>query len=547
MASLQYKRPFQNLIWDYVKLKLARTPTCLRVIHRVMTSTTATTTRTTVATAEFENGLFGLSRKRLAFEICEDQDQESDNRDAKKRALNDCGLLTPPSSPVKLGLKSSPSGTSANSVYSGTKAVLQRCSKISHTGFDGCLPTRKTQFAQIMQFLTNSLSSGHGDSLYVTGPPGTGKTAQVDLLIREKFLTLVLEQPRLQHDPELLNTSFFKTDENNYQPVAVISINCIAINSAESIFAKIYHSFAKQPTTTVRTADDLQQFMKNHPKTTFVVILDEMDKLVTSSLQNTNATRHIFDLFLMAKLPHLKFVLIGIANSLDIKDRFLSRLNLRQELVPQTVSFAPYTAEQMSEIVMEKLKTLDMEPIIQPIAIKFAAKKCSGNTGDLRKLFDILRSSVEIVELNSFKLRNPTGSKTSAAKVTLAHVAKVFATLHNNFSTKSRITKLNMQQRLVLCSLIHREKSDIFQTQTSLDEAYEYYARLLHQKDTISPLERNEFLEICNALETCGVVNIVQGKSQGKTRHIVRFIRSNVDKKEFTDEISKMQSLKTYL
>ncbi|CEP64407.1 AAA family ATPase CDC6 LALA0_S11e03422g [Lachancea lanzarotensis] len=519
---------------------------CSGLINHAMISTAKTTT---AATAEYENGILGLGRKRLAFEICEDQnqDEELNSHIAKKRATNDCGLLTPPGSPVKLAFKKNVPGTTAGSVYSRTKAVLQRCSKLSHIGFEGCLPTRNAQFTQIMQFLTSSISSGHGDSLYVTGPPGTGKTAQVDLIIREKFPTLVLEQPRLQHDPELLNTSFFKADENNYQSVAVVSINCIAINNAESIFAKIYHSFAKQPTMMVRNADDLQQFMKKHTQTTFVVILDEMDKLVTSSLQDTNATKHIFDLFLMAKLPFLKFVLIGIANSLDMKDRFLSRLNLRQELVPRTVSFAPYTAEQMSEIVMEKLKTLDTDTIIQPIAIKFAAKKCSGNTGDLRKLFDILRSSVEILELESFKLRNPSGLKSDAVKVTLAHVAKVFATLHNNFSTKSRITKLNMQQRLVLCSLVHRERSDIFQTQTSLDDAYEYYARLLHQKDTISPLERKEFLEICNALESCGVVNIAQGKSQGRTRHIVRFIRSNVDKKEFTDEISKMPSLKAYL
>ncbi|SCU99525.1 LAME_0G03510g1_1 [Lachancea meyersii CBS 8951] len=515
----------------------------------ISTSTSATTT--TVATTEHANDILGLGRKRLAFEICEDSDQDQDLPVTKKQITNDHGLVTPPSSPVKLHFKSSSGSLSSpgtsSSTYSRTKAVLQRCSKISHIGFEACLPTRRTQFNQIMQFLTHSIDSGHGDSLYVTGPPGTGKTAQVDLIMREKFLTLVLDQPHLKHDAGLLNASFFQTGKSTYQSVAVISINCIAIYNAESIFAKIHQSFAKQPSQTVRNADDLQQFMKSHPNTTFVVILDEMDKLVTSNLQDTNATKHIFDLFLMAKLPFLRFVLIGIANSLDMKDRFLSRLNLRQELVPQTVSFAPYTAEQMSEIVMEKLKTLDVEPIIQPIAIKFAAKKCSGNTGDLRKLFDILRSSVEVVELESFKLKKPTNLKCSVAKVTLAHVAKVFSTLHNNFSTKSRICKLNMQQRLVLCSLVHRERSDIFQTQTSLDEAYEYYTRLLRQKDTISPLERSEFLEICNALETCGVVNIVQGKSSGKTRHIVRLIRSNVDKKEFSDEISKMPSLKSYL
>ncbi|SCU96953.1 LADA_0H03664g1_1 [Lachancea dasiensis] len=492
-------------------------------------------------TISLENGLFG-SRKRLSFEICEDPQ-------TVKRFQ---GLVTPPASPekcmkvknVELSISPKRLNFGANSVYSRTKAVLQRCSKVD-LDTQACLPTRDAQFGKILEFLNRTLSSGHGDSLYVTGPPGTGKTAQLDLIMREKFQTLILEQPHLKQDTTLLNTAFFQTAKTTYQPVAMVSINCIAISNAESIFAKIHHSFAKQPSRVARTAEDLQTFIKCHPDTTFIVILDEMDKLVTSSLQDTNATRHIFDLFLMAKMPQLRFVLIGIANSLDMKDRFLTRLNLRQELLPDTVSFAPYTAEQMFEIVMGRLQTLHMDPVIQPIAIRFAAKKCSGNTGDLRKLFDILRSSVEVVELENIKNRRLASGP--ICKVTLAHVAKVFSTLHNNFSTKSRISKLNMQQRLVLCSLVHREKSDIFQTQASLDESYEYYSRLLHQRDTISPLERNEFFEVCNALETCGVVNIVQGKSSGRTKHIVKFIKANVDKKEFSDEISKLASLKTYL
>ena len=176
---------------------------------------------------------------------------------------------------------------------------------------------------------------------------------------------------------------------------------------------------------------------------------------------------------------------------------------------------------------------------------KRQAKRCSGNTGDLRKVFDIMRSSIEVVELSNIKNRHSLEGP--PAKVTLSHVAKVFSTLQGNFSTKSRISKLNMQQQLVLCSLVHREKIDLFQTQTSLDEAYDYYSKLLSRKDNISPLKRNEYFEICNALETCGVVNIVQGKSTGKTKHVVKLIKANVDKQEFEDEIKKVASLKNYL
>lgn len=480
------------------------------------------------------------TRKRLAF--------EDEPRTVKKM----CGLITPPASPEKaVNIRSVPLSVSPKrlnfgplSIYSRTKALLQRCANVE-IGDEAYLPTRMEQYTEIMGFLKRVIDSDSGDSVYITGPPGTGKTAQVDLIIREKFQMLALGGPQLKHEAGLSNTFFFETSTSEFKSVAIASINCIAINNPESIFAKIYESFASDASEQVRSAEDLQKFILSHPNTTFIVILDEMDKLVTSTLQDANATKHIFDLFLLAKLPKVKFGLISIANSLDMKDRFLSRLNLKRELLPKTITFPPYTAEQMYDIVMQKLTAAGNELVIQPAAIRFAAKKCSGNTGDLRKLFDVLRSSIEVVELAAIKNRH--SSDGHVTKVTLAHVAKVFSTFMNNSSTKSRLSKLNMQQRLVLGSLVHREKFDIFQTQCSMDDAYDYYTKLLDQKNAISPLKRNEFLEICNALETCGVVHLAQGKSFGKTRHLVKFIKSNVDKREFDDEVGKLALLKEIL
>lgn len=477
------------------------------------------------------------------------------------------GLATPPASPEKKRNSASVPTTASpkrlvfgsQSIYSRTKALLQRSSTVSLD--ESHLPTRQNEYAAIMHFLSTTISSLRGNSLYITGPPGTGKTAQLDLIVREQFQSLVLgSADRVpKHEEGLANTAYFETSPGVYASVALVTINCIAVSQPAAIFAKIHQSFATQDDPTVRTMEDLQRFMQRHPNTTFVVILDEMDKLVTSTLQDTSATKTIFDLFLLAKLPHTRLALVGVANSLDMKDRFLSRLNLRRDLLPQTVSFQPYTADQMYEIVMQKLQTLDEDPVLQPMAIKFAAKKCSGNTGDLRKLFDVLRSSIEIVELEQIKKRMSRAAAADAAadaaaaadtiapRVTLAHVAKVFSTHMNSSSTKSRISNLNMQQKMVLCSLVHRERTDIFQSQASLDDAYDYYTKLLSRKNALASLKRNEFLESCNALESCGVVNIAQGRSAGKTKHTVRLIKVNVDEREFQDEVSKTELLKRLL
>ena len=104
-----------------------------------------------------------------------------------------------------------------------------------------------------------------------------------------------------------------------------------------------------------------------------------------------------------------------------------------------------------------------------------------------------------------------------------------------------------MQQRVILCSLVQREKTDIFQSSCTLDDAFSYYVKLLNSKNVFKPMNRNEFLEICNALETCGLVEISTGKSPGKTRHMVKLIKTTVDEKEFTREISKTEILKNFL
>ncbi|QLG71546.1 hypothetical protein HG535_0B05900 [Zygotorulaspora mrakii] len=477
----------------------------------------------------------------------------------KKRAKTREFLLTPSSSPQKLVF-------GKESIYSKTKTLLQRSSRVIAQP-DGSLTTRRKQYDEIMEFLNEHIGGHVSSSLYLTGPPGTGKTAQVESIIRNKFLPVVLpsltassiKKPAEALADGLKNTSYYETVDCSVESVSIASINCIAINDPTTIFTKIYDSLAVKTGSgrPVKTMTDLQEFMESYSKTTtFVVILDEMDKLVNSSYNDTQSTRVIFELFLLAKLPTIRLALIGIANSLDMKDRFLSRLNLRQDLLPKTIVFNPYTSEEMFEIIMNRLQGSDDQAdcIFKPMAIKFAAKKCSGNTGDLRKLFDVLRSSIEIVELQMVASKiNPSkylpceDSDQNLVQVGLPHVAKVFAQFMNNSSTRSRISKLNMQQKMVLCAIVHREKLDIFQSHCSLDDTYDYYVNLMKKRDSLSPLKRNEFLEICNALETCGVATIFQGKSQGKTRHLTKLIKSSVDTKEFEDEISKIELLKNLI
>lgn len=475
--------------------------------------------------------------------------------------------VTPESSPEKLQFGS-------QSIFLRTKALLQKSSELVNlNSSDGALPARTAEYEQVMNFLAKAISEHRSDSLYITGPPGTGKTAQLDMIIRQKFqsLPLSLSTPRskdvLRHtNPNLQNLSWFELPDGRLESVAVTSINCISLGEPSSIFQKIFDSFQdlNGPTLQIKNMQHLQRFLEPyHKKTTFVVVLDEMDRLLHANTSETQSVRTILELFLLAKLPTVSFVLIGMANSLDMKDRFLSRLNLDRGLLPQTIVFQPYTAEQMYEIVIQKMSSLPTI-IFQPMAIKFAAKKCAGNTGDLRKLFDVLRGSIEIYELEKRFLLSPArGSLNSAqvpltpttspvkksypepqGKIGLNYIAKVFSKFVNNNSTRTRIAKLNIQQKLILCTIIQSLKLN---SDATIDESFDHYIKAITKTDTLAPLQRNEFLEICTILETCGLVSIKKTKCKGKTKRFVDKIDVDLDMREFYDEMTKISILKPFL
>lgn len=477
--------------------------------------------------------VIGLKKRKLVFES---------EVDVKKRRHLPSPAGSPAGSPVK-----------SLSLTARTKACLQRSAAIEQ---QGGLVSRDGQYKAIVDFLSSSMLQGVSNSLYITGPPGTGKTAQLNAILKNNFTTAA-------DAGDITNMHTFTLPNGEVEKVAIISINCITVNDPSSIFNKIFVSLLANDSTstnyryTVKSMLDLKNFIQKYSKEmSFVVILDEMDKLVQSNSTSISATKVIFELFLLAKLPDIKLLLISIANSLDLKDRFLSRLNLRQDLLPETIVFQPYSSEQMYDIVSHRISQVILpheQNIFNPMAIRFAAKKCSGNTGDLRKLLDILRNSIELFEMEQLtqakKFRTDENDQIvvpdrTTPKVGLQHVAKVFTQINNINSTRSMIMKLNMQQRIVLCSLIHRQRVDIFQGQCTIDEAYDYYVKLLGRNENFVALKRNEFLEICNALEMMGVANIFNGRISGKRRPISRFIKATVDQNEFNQEMSRFELLK---
>lgn len=146
-----------------------------------------------------------------------------------------------------------------------------------------------------------------------------------------------------------------------------------------------------------------------------MVVLDEIDHLLT---KNQDV---LYKLFEWCSIEGSRLVLFGIANALDMTDRFLPRLKARN-CEPQLLNFNPYQVAEIQAIIMDRLVSLEktgqshprssetdgeakpsVVPLMQKAAIEFCARKVAAATGDLRKALDICRQTIEMVEAEAKK------------------------------------------------------------------------------------------------------------------------------------------------
>ncbi|KAJ0977134.1 hypothetical protein J5N97_012608 [Dioscorea zingiberensis] len=80
-------------------------------------------------------------------------------------------------------------------------------------------------------------------------------------------------------------------------------------------------------------------------------IVDEMDYLITKD----QAVLH--DLFMLSTPPYSRCILIGIANAIDLADRFLPRLE-PLNCKPTVVTFYAYSKAQILKIIQQRLSVL---------------------------------------------------------------------------------------------------------------------------------------------------------------------------------------------
>ena len=431
-------------------------------------------------------------------------------------------------------------GGSIATVYSQARQIFTRSTE------PGRLVGREAEREELTKFVQECIDNTSGGCTYVSGPPGTGKSAMV-------------------HEV----TEGFETSATTKKAY----INCMSMKTSKDLYGNLLENLCED--IEVLEGDEVKTLQgmfvpRKTSKAVYIVTLDEIDHVLSLDLEI------LYKLFEWSLQKASRLILVGIANALDLTDRFLPRLKARN-LKPQLLPFLPYTSTQIKTVITSRLKSLvppnsptpDFVPFLHPAAIELCSRKVAGQTGDLRKAFDICRRAIDLIESDTkqkheqalkdlmlqdspskrpleenVNLSSPAGSLPrtavstkslaqslatltveTAPRALISHVNKITSATFGN-GANQRLKALNLQQKAALCALVALEKrkreaaTNVMDTPSKSKNAaptikalYGVYCMLCTRDSVLHPLTSTEFRDVVGSLETLSLISAVDGRN----------------------------------
>lgn len=254
------------------------------------------------------------------------------------------------------------------------------------------LPCREEEFNTVYTHLEAAISAGSGTCIYISGTPGTGKTATVREVVAQ------------------LNASVLAEEIDDF---IFVEINGMKITEPHQSYSLLWEAL-KGERVSPSHALGLLETEFDHPsprRVPCVVLMDELDQLVTKD-QSV-----MYNFFNWPGLRHSRLIVLAVANTMDLPERTLSN-KISSRLGLTRITFPGYTYEQLQAIISSRLANVPGK-IVEPDAVQFASRKVAAVSGDARRALDICRRAVEIAESEVTEDGNPllaTPSKRARAK-----------------------------------------------------------------------------------------------------------------------------------
>ncbi|XP_056605965.1 origin recognition complex subunit 1 isoform X2 [Triplophysa dalaica] len=346
------------------------------------------------------------------------------------------------------------------------------------------LPCREQEFQDIYNFVESKVIDGTGGCMYISGVPGTGKTATVHEVIRS------LHQA---------------SEQDEIPQFRFIEINGMKMTDPHQAYVQILQKLTDQKATPDHAAALLEKrFSAPAPKKeTTVLLVDELDLLWTRK-QNV-----MYNLFDWPTRRNARLVVLTIANTMDLPERIMinrvaSRLGLTR------MSFQPYTFKQLQQIITSRLNRVKA---FEEDALQLVSRKVAALSGDARRCLDICRRATEICE-------HSAGLQKGSGLVGMSHVME---TLDEMFSSSyvTAIRCASLQEQLFLRAVIAEFR------RLGLEEATFQQVFVQHQAlcrvEGLQPPSVSEGLAVCQRLGSCRLLLL-----EGSRLDLLLRIRLNV-------------------
>lgn len=347
---------------------------------------------------------------------------------------------------------------------------------------------RENEYDKIYKFIDNQLLLNQGNSFYICGSPGTGKTATIECIM-----------------------NYFKNNKNikkykKIKKINFIKINGMSLNNPSLIYNLIYKKIFNKSTNinAISAKNKLEKYFLssssslNKNNEIYIIIIDEMDGLLGNSSQSV-----LYHLFGWTKQINCKLILFGIANSIDLTDRFLPRLKQRN-FEPELLIFKSYTKQQLIDIIKYRIGHKNINIYFDDIAINLCATKVAKMYGDVRKCLEICRNALNLLL---------STNKKNKEKIGFIEMKQILSSSFESPMIDIIKNLPNHQKTIIVLSTILNKKNNKEKKYIIYNKLEQFY-QFMSKKYILPKTSSKEFNIIIDSLITDNIFKIIEKKKK---------------------------------
>ncbi|MBS3061163.1 MAG: AAA family ATPase [Candidatus Diapherotrites archaeon] len=330
------------------------------------------------------------------------------------------------------------------------------------------LPHREKELDELVFALRPASEGKRPKSVFVFGPPGTGKTASVRFVVKQ-------------------------LEEFSGKAKGTV-INCFEANSRHAVLSELATRFgAIIPRRGVGSDETLAEWVSVLQKRKIlpIVVLDEADQL----LSGDDGSKLLYDLLRLPEKHGIGVGVIIVSNDAELLASLDDRV--KSSLSPVRIEFAGYSPQQLKQIFSERAEKAFFPGIVVSESIDIIAGHSGKLGGDCRVGIESLLAAGRVAE------------KENAEKLLPEHCKAVFG----------QVDKVSLEKRLAYLSLA---EAALLKTVARHPDVNSGDLFLFYQTEVASPLAERMFRTMLSKLSKLGLVDAEEtmGDVKGRTRRV---------------------------